>query len=66
MIEDQGKYYQVDLVRVKEMATLNILVKIWRTQQFDINWEKRVDLRYASQMSCMMEMKMKRLRLGHL
>ena len=48
VIGDQGKSYQVDLVRVQEMATLRMGLKSLVNQNFYNHWEKRLDLRYAS------------------
>ena len=46
----QGQLYQVDIFRVKGMATLCMRVNILRTQNFDIHWYHSLDLRYDYQM----------------
>ena len=46
----QGKYYQVDLVRVRWMETLRVVMKRLRTKHFDFHFENRVDLRLYSHM----------------
>ena len=48
------------------MANLRMGVKILMTQHFDIHWENRVHLIYASKMRCLKEMDMARLSSGHL
>ena len=43
--KDNGNSYHVALVRVREMETFRMGVKILRTQKFDIHWDQRLDLR---------------------
>ena len=45
VMKDQGQFYQVDLVRVRGMATLRIGVKSLRNQNFDTQWDQSVDTR---------------------
>ena len=44
MTECQVQFYQVDLVRVRDMENLSMGAKSYRTHLFNIHWYQRVDL----------------------
>ena len=43
--EGSSQFYHVDLLGVIIMATLCMILRILRTQNFDIHWDNSLDLR---------------------